>query len=298
MESKVRGIPAPREMRSVSEGWRAAGEKVGLVPTMGALHDGHLSLVERAREECDRVIVSLFVNPTQFGEGEDFDTYPRDFERDKTLLAEAGCDAIFAPGVEEMYGGTDTDLSSGRRAFVEVGELGKMWEGKHRPGHFRGVATVVTMLMAATTPHRAYFGEKDYQQLKIIQKMVRDLLIGVEIVGCPTVREKDGLAMSSRNANLSAEEREAASALPRALFTSMDLVGNGERDTATLVRAMQQTCETQPLVSLQYAAVVDSESLSPIESIEGRAARALIAAHVGGTHLIDNMALSRDPLAG
>jgi pantoate--beta-alanine ligase len=285
----------PEEMRAVSEEWRSAGRRVGLVPTMGALHGGHLALVRRARGENDRLVVSVFVNPTQFGRGEDFDRYPRDFDRDYGLLRKAGCDAIFAPGVEEMYGEGSADLSSGERAVVDAGNLGGMWEGAERPGHFRGVATVVTLLFHAVTPHRAYFGEKDYQQVKIIQKMVRDLLFDVEIVPCPTVRERDGLAMSSRNAYLSAEERKAATVLSRALNVAVRLAKQGERNAESLAGRIREVCAAEPLVSLRYAAVVDAETLSPLKSLGDRPARALVAAHVGRTHLIDNAEI---PTAG
>jgi pantoate--beta-alanine ligase len=282
----------PQDMRSLSDSWRATEQRIGFVPTMGALHEGHLALVRRARSECDKLVASIFVNPTQFGAGEDFDTYPRGFECDRKLLLEAGCDALFVPTVEAMYGGRSVELSSsGERAFVEVGRLGELWEGAERPGHFRGVATVVTMLFNAVTPHRAYFGEKDYQQLKIIERMVGDLLFDIEIVPCPTVREPDGLAMSSRNANLSSEERQAAPVLSQALKEGVALVKSGERNAARLVRAMRDICETQPLVTLQYVAVVDAETLLPLQSLDERPARALIAAHVGNTHLIDNMTL-------
>ncbi|QYJ15473.1 Pantothenate synthetase [Rubrobacter xylanophilus DSM 9941] len=284
-------IRKPGELRELSRRWRKEGEIVGLVPTMGALHEGHLSLVRRAREECGKVVVSVFVNPTQFGEGEDFERYPRNLERDRRLLGEAGCDAVFAPAVEDMYGGGTTDLSSGERVFVEAGRLGELWEGEERPGHFRGVATVVAMLFNAAEPDRAYFGEKDYQQLKVIQKMVRDLLFGVKVVPCPTVREPDGLALSSRNAYLSPQERRAAGALWRALREAAERARSGERDARRLERAMEEVCRAEPLVRLQYAAVVDAETLERLGALGDRPARALIAAHVGETHLIDNAAL-------
>ena len=254
-----------------------------------------MTLVRRARSENDRLVVSVFVNPTQFGRGEDFDQYPRDYDRDYELLREAGCDAIFAPGVEEMYGEGFVDLSSGERAFVDAGNLGAMWEGAERSGHFRGVTTVVSMLFHAVAPHRAYFGEKDYQQLKIIQKMVRDLLFDVEIVPCPTVREGDGLAMSSRNAYLSARERRAATVLSRALNDALGLAKQGERNADKLAEMIREISEAEPLVSLRYAAVVDAETLSPLKSLGDRPARALVAAEVGGTHLIDNVEM---PTAG
>jgi len=281
-------VGTPQEMRALSEEGRAARHTVGLVPTMGGLHEGHLSLVERARGECGRLLASVFVNPTQFAAGEDFDTYPRRLERDRALLGEAGCDVIFAPNTEVMYGGGTTDLSSEERTFVGVGKLGELWEGADRPGHFRGVATVVAMLFHASAPHQAYFGEKDYQQLKVIEAMVRDLLFGVEIVGCPTVREPDGLAMSSRNANLSPEERKAATALYRALKVAAGLARGGERDATKLQRAMQEVCEVEALVTLRYAAVADAGTLEPLEILGSQPARALIAARVGKTRLIDN----------
>jgi pantoate--beta-alanine ligase len=287
----MRIAETPQAMRSLTDSWCVAGQRVGFVPTMGALHEGHLALIRTARSECDRLVVSIFVNPTQFGAGEDYDTYPRRVERDRRLLQETGCDALFAPAVEAMYGGRSTDLGSGERTFVEAGKLAKLWEGASRPGHFRGVATVVAMLFNIVRPQRAYFGEKDYQQLKIIERMARDLHFDVEVVACPTVREADGLAVSSRNANLSPEEREAASALSRALRTGVDLARGGERDATSLIRAMRGVCEAQPLVALQYVAVVDPETLSPLGTLDERPARALIAANVGGTHLIDNMEL-------
>ncbi len=282
----------PEAMRNLSENWRSEGLVVGLVPTMGALHEGHLSLIRRARAACDRVVVSIFVNPTQFGRGEDFETYSRPFERDSALLREEGCDVIFAPTVETMYGGSSLDLSpSGERVYVEAGGLGEIWEGEARPGHMRGVATVVTMLLNIARPHRAYFGEKDYQQLKVIERLVRNLFFGIEIVPCPTVREPDGLAMSSRNVNLSPEERRAATVLQRALSAAANLKQQGESSVADLVAAMREVYDTEPLVSVQYAAVVNADTLAPLNSLEGGPARAIIAARVGETRLIDNIKL-------
>ena len=282
----------PEAMRNLSENWRSEGLVVGLVPTMGALHEGHLSLIRRARAACDRVVVSIFVNPTQFGRGEDFETYSRPFERDSALLREEGCDVIFAPTVETMYGGSSLDLSpSGERVYVEAGGLGEIWEGEARPGHMRGVATVVTMLLNIARPHRAYFGEKDYQQLKVIERLVRNLFFGIEIVPCPTVREPDGLAMSSRNVNLSPEERRAATVLQRALSAAANLKQQGESSVADLVAAMREVYDTEPLVSVQYAAVVNADTLAPLNSLEDGPARAIIAARVGETRLIDNTKL-------
>jgi len=284
-------VHTPDEMRHLSYEWRAGGEVVGLVPTMGALHEGHLSLAERAREECGKVIVSVFVNPTQFGEGEDFDTYPRDLDRDRKLLSDAGCDAIFTPGVAKMYGEGPTDLSSGERTFVEAGSLGEVFEGKDRPGHFRGVSTVVAMLFNSAVPHRAYFGEKDFQQLKVIEKMARELQMGIEIVGCQIVREPDGLAMSSRNANLSPEEREAARVIYRSLKTGANLAEGGEGDVSAILREMRKVFGEEPLAPLKYIAVVDAETLEPLETLGEGPARVLAAARVGDVRLIDNISL-------
>jgi len=283
---KVLGEPG--ELRALSGGWRRGDLSVGLVTTMGALHDGHLSLVRRAREECDRVAVSIFVNPLQFGNTEDLARYERPFEKDRRLLEEAVCDALFAPSVEAMYGEASAGVSN---TTVEVGRLGEVLEGEVRPGHFRGVATVVAKLLNAATPHRAYFGEKDYQQLKVVEGMVRDLLFGVEIIPCPTVREGDGLAMSSRNARLSTEEREAAASLSRALRAAAALVEGGEREVGKVGAAMRGVLEGNPLVVPRYAVVVDAETLEPLGALGGMPARALVAADVGGTHLIDNAPL-------
>ena len=285
----MRIVETPEEMRELPRLWRREGRKVGLVPTMGALHEGHLSLARAAREGCDVFVASIFVNPLQFGSQEDLDKYERPFERDSRLLEKAGCDVLFAPSTEAMYGnGTDR---GGARTVVEVGEIGGVLEGAVRPGHFRGVATIVAKLFNVVAPDRAYFGEKDYQQLKVIQQMVRDLFFDVEVVPCPTVREPDGLAMSSRNARLSPEEREASAALYRALEKGASLARGGERNAKTLVEEMRRVSETHPLVELQYVAIIDAGTLDPISELDGRPARALIAASVGGTHLIDNLTL-------
>jgi pantoate--beta-alanine ligase len=286
----MRIIDTPEPMQSLSRSWLREGLLVGFVPTMGALHDGHLSLVHAAREQCDRFVASIFVNPLQFEAPEDLEKYERPFERDGRLLREAGCDAVFAPSVEVMYGARTTDVHAAQ-TFVEVEGLGGILEGETRPGHFRGVATVVAKLFNIIGPQRAYFGEKDYQQLKVIQQMVRDLFFDTKIIPCPTVREEDGLALSSRNVRLTPDEREAAAVLYRALRESVDLARDGERNAARLVETTRALCEAQPLVDLQYVAVVDAETLDPITELDGRPARALVAASVGGTHLIDNMAL-------
>src|SRR5215207_799051 len=257
-------LDTPEAMRSLSESWRREGRLIGFVPTMGALHEGHLSLVRRAREECDRLFASIFVNPLQFEARDDLERYERPFDRDSRLLRETGCDALFAPSVEAMYGAPTSGEGRLVQTFVEVKELGEILEGAVRPGHFRGVATIVAKLFNIGVPHRAYFGEKDYQQLRVIEQMVRDLFFDVEIVPGPTVREEDGAA----------------------------LVEGGERDAARLVEAMRAVCETQPLADVQYVAVVDARTLEPLtELVGGRPARALIAASIGGIHLIDNIAL-------
>ena len=287
----MRILEQPTDVRTLSEEWRAEGLTVGFVATMGALHAGHLSLMQRARRECDRLVVSIFVNPTQFAGGEDYDTYARPFEQDAALLREEGCDALFAPSVEAMYGGSSLELSpSGGRIYVEAAGLGDVWEGEARPGHMRGVATIVAMLLNIVRAHRAYFGEKDYQQLKVIERMVRDLFFGVEIVPCPTIREPGGLALSSRNSNLSPEEREAALTLSQALRAAEESAKAGQTPNEA-VSAMEKVCTSQPMVRLRYAAVVDAETLASLEAFGAGPARALISADVGATHLIDNAPL-------
>lgn len=262
---------------------REAGGRVGLVPTMGALHAGHLSLVETARRENDRVVVTVFVNPTQFGPHEDLTRYPRDLERDAALLAEAGADLLFAPPVEEMY-------PPGTETVVEVGSVALPLEGKRRPGHFRGVATVVAKLLGIATPDRAYFGEKDAQQLGVIRRLVADLNLPVEIRPCPIVREPDGLAFSSRNAYLSAEERRAAPVLFRALQEAESLWRAGERDADALRRAMAATLATEPRVRVDYVSAADPATFREVETASGPV-HLLLAAFVGKARLIDNRRL-------
>lgn len=261
----------------------SAPPPVGLVPTMGYLHDGHLSLITRARKECHTVVVSIFVNPTQFGPHEDFERYPRDVPRDLGLCEEAGADIVFTPSVEEVY-------PHGHATFVEVSGLQDLWEGASRPGHLRGVATVVAVLLRLVGPQRAYFGEKDYQQLQIVRRMVCDLCLDVEIVPCPTVREPDGLAMSSRNAYLNAGTRSRAVALWEALRAAQQRLRAGERRAAALCAAMEDVVRSCEGVELDYATVVDPTTLAPLERVTGEA-RALIAARVGGVRLIDNLGL-------
>jgi pantoate--beta-alanine ligase len=252
---------------------------VGAVPTMGYLHEGHLALVRRARAENDHVVVSIFVNPTQFGPNEDFARYPRDPDRDLALLRTEGVDVVFMPSVEEMY-------PEGFATYVNVERLTERLEGAHRPGHFRGVATVVTKLFHILQPHRAYFGQKDAQQLIVIRRMTRDLAFPVDIVDVPTVREPDGLAMSSRNVYLSPDERRAATVLFRALERARELWDAGVRDGDRLRMAMQEVIDGEPLARADYVSVADPETLDELGAIEGPALASL-AVRLGSTRLID-----------
>jgi pantoate--beta-alanine ligase len=280
----VERLGSKDEVRQAVAEARREGKRIALVPTMGALHEGHLSLVQGARQRADYVAVSIFVNPTQFAEGEDFDAYPRDMGRDLDLLGAEGVDLVFTPSTDVMY-------ASGAQVTVDPGGLGDVLEGAVRPGHFRGVCTVVTKLLSIVTPDLAFFGEKDYQQLMVIKRLARDLDLRVKVIGMPIVRECDGLAMSSRNAYLSREERAAATVLYRALRGAETLVLDGERDAALLEDAMRSSIEAEPLASLEYAVVTDADTLQSLETIGGKPARALIAARVGTTRLIDNIAL-------
>ncbi len=261
---------------------------LGLVPTMGALHDGHLALVERARRENQAVVATIFVNPTQFGPQDDLSSYPRDEKRDLDMLRQGGVDIVFAPGVEEIYPpGFDT--------WVDVGKLGDRLEGAHRPGHFRGVATVVTKLFSLVRPDRAYFGQKDGQQLAVIRRLVRDLNLGLEIVAVPTVRDPDGLAQSSRNAYLTSSQRDAAPVVYRSLCQAERLWSSGVRDAETLRRKVRAVLEGEPLVeSIDYASVADAESLDELDQLQGPGqSRAMVsvAVRIGRTRLIDNVIL-------
>jgi len=259
---------------------------VALVPTMGALHEGHLSLIRAARAENDVVVVSIFVNPTQFGPKEDLERYPRDLDRDRGLCEDAGADLIFSPAAEEMY-------PRGFSTWVEVEGLTDGLCGRSRPGHFRGVCTVVTKLLSICSPERAYFGEKDAQQLAVITRMVRDLDLRVAVVPCPTVREADGLAMSSRNARLTPEERAQASTLYRALGTAKDLVDAGERDPAVLQDALRAVLAEADLGEVDYVEIVRTDDLTPVTAIEGTCLIAVAVKFGGsGTRLIDNIRVS------
>ncbi len=280
-------ISDPREMQRLCGSWRCNRETIGLVPTMGALHAGHLELVRRAKAENERMIASIFVNPAQFGPREDLERYPQPFERDSQLLEELGCDAIFAPTKDQMYGGAN--FSHG--TWIDVTPFDEMWEGVTRPGHLRGVATVVAKLFNICTPARAYFGEKDFQQLRVVECLVQDLNFGVQIVPCETVREPDGLAMSSRNAYLTPAERKSATVIFRAMNAGKAVAQSGETNVAKIGEAMDAVFTQEPDVQPQYVSIVDAQTLAPLRELDGRRARILVAAHLGKTRLIDNLAL-------
>jgi len=272
------------ELRHAVARWRAQRLRVGFVPTMGALHEGHLSLVRLARAHAPRVVASVFVNPTQFGPHEDFTRYPRDPERDAGLLAAAGCDLLFLPEVETIY-------PPGASTRVRVDGPSRGYEGEIRPGHFEGVATVVAALLGLVRPDVAVFGEKDAQQLAVVRALVRDLHLPVEVVPGPIVREPDGLAMSSRNAYLSADERRRATVLHRALEAARAAVAAGERDAARLLAGIRAAIAAEPGVALDYAAAVDPFTFAPIERLAGEVVIP-IAARVGSTRLLDNLRLT------
>lgn len=277
-------VSSKEEARQAISQAKREGKTTALVPTMGALHEGHLSLVRAACKRADYTAVSIFVNPTQFGPGEDFEAYPRDLAHDLELLSAEGIDLLFTPSTEAMY-------APDAQVTVDPGPLARRWEGEVRPGHFDGVATVVSKLLNIMRTDLAFFGEKDYQQLRIIERMVRDLDVPVTVVPCAIVRERDGLAMSSRNAYLSAEERSQATALCEALEAAAALLAWGETSGEALVAAMAEEAAKRPLVALDYAAVVDPATLEPLDAVD-RPARAIVAAHLGATRLIDNAALT------
>jgi pantoate--beta-alanine ligase len=283
----MRLVETVAECREVLEHARATGRTVGLVPTMGALHAGHVSLMSRAWGECDVVAVSIFVNPLQFGDPEDIAHYPRTLDRDVEVCTEAGVDFVFAPSVREMYPNWPAPVAT----TVSVSGVSEGWEGASRPGHFDGVATVVSKLFSIAGPCRAYFGEKDFQQLAVVRQLVADLSLPVDVVGCPIVREEDGLALSSRNVRLSAEERRAAVVLSQALGMGRALLAQGVDFSSTVSEAMRQLVESEPLVRLDYAVAVGHQDLVAREIIEDPARiRLLIAADVGPVRLIDNCA--------
>jgi pantoate--beta-alanine ligase len=271
------------EFREHLENVRALGRTVGLVPTMGALHEGHLSLLRAAAADCDVVALTIFVNPLQFGAGEDLSAYPRPLDRDLELAEEAGADVVFTPSTDEMY--SEPTLST-----VHVDQLTLGMEGASRPTHFDGVTTVVTKLFNIAGPSRAYFGEKDFQQLAVVRRMAADLDQPVTVIGCPIVREADGLAMSSRNIYLSSSEREAATVISRALRAGAAMISAGEGDPAVIEAHMASIIEAEPLAELDYAVVVDPDSLlTPAELLSGTNVRLLMVAKVGSPRLLDNL---------
>jgi pantoate--beta-alanine ligase len=272
-------------MKEYARGLRAEGRVIGLVPTMGALHEGHTALVARARKECSRVIASVFVNPKQFGPNEDYKKYPRDLEKDAEKLAAVGVDALFAPETADIY-------PDGFRTYVNVEGISERLEGRSRPGHFRGVSTVVLKLFEIVLPHFAYFGRKDAQQVRIISEMVRDLNLDAQIVVCPVIREADGLALSSRNAYLSAEERKAATVLHRALVAARDELSRGVRDAMQLQTAMRRILEAEPPAQVDYAEIVSADTFEPVVRV-ARPCYAVLAVFIGKTRLIDNLLIEQ-----
>ncbi len=286
---RLETVEAVGGLRRRIDGWRQAGLRVGFVPTMGALHQGHLSLVRAARRRAERVVVSIFVNPAQFGRGEDLDNYPRQPRRDAQLLRGAGCDLLFLPQEETIY-------PPGHGTWVDLqGPPAIGLEAEHRPGHFRGVATVVTLLLNLVRPDFAVFGEKDAQQLALVRRLVRDLHLAVEIIGAPIVREEDGLAMSSRNAYLDPQERRAATILHRALIAARREIEGGERRSAAIRVLMRTVLDSEPLATVEYAEVVDAETFLPLDELAGKVVLPL-AVRIGqadhSTRLLDNLQLT------
>lgn len=269
-----------KELRALIKGWKREGLSVGFVPTMGALHEGHESLIKIAVAENDKVVVSVFVNPTQFGPNEDFDAYPRDINKDLNLCMNAGAAVVFNPEPSEMY-------FENKSTSVSVSNLTSVLCGAKRPGHFDGVCLVVSKLFNIVTPDRAYFGQKDAQQVAVLKRMVRDLNIDIEIIPCPIIREQDGLAKSSRNTYLSKEERKAALVLSRSLNLAKELFDGGERSAAKIKEAMIEEINKEPLAKIDYVEIVDSDSLENVENIE-KSILIPIAVYIGKTRLIDN----------
>ena len=269
-----------KELRILIKSWKREGLSVGFVPTMGALHEGHESLIKKAVAENDRVVVSVFVNPTQFGPNEDFDSYPRDINKDLEICINAGASVVFNPEPSEMY-------YNNKSTSISVSGLTSVLCGSKRPGHFDGVCLVVSKLLNIVTPDKAYFGEKDAQQVAVLKRMVRDLNIDVEIIACPIIREEDGLAKSSRNTYLSEGERKAALVLSRSLGIAKDELRNGERNATKLKKAIQEEISNEPLAKIDYVEIVDSDSLENVETIEKNVLIPL-AVYIGKTRLIDN----------
>lgn len=269
-----------KDVRERVNAWKREGLTVGFVPTMGYLHEGHKSLMQAARANNDKVVVSVFVNPMQFGPNEDLESYPRDFEKDCALCESVGVDLIFHPEPEEMY-------ADGFCSYVDMNGLTTELCGKSRPIHFRGVQTVVLKLFNIVKPDRAYFGQKDAQQLAVIRRMVKDLNVDTEIVGCPIVREADGLAKSSRNTYLNPDERKAALILSRSLKLGRELIENGETDSKAVIKAITDSINTEPLAKIDYVDVVDFDTITPVDKI-GKSVLVAIAVYIGKTRLIDN----------
>lgn len=272
------------EVRQQVKDWKRNGLTVGLVPTMGYLHEGHANLIKTSVEHCDKTVVSVFLNPTQFAPNEDLESYPRDFDNDKKLCEEMGADLVFHPEVSEMY---DEDSST----FVEIlSDMPKQLCGKTRPIHFRGVCTVVSKLFNIVTPDKAFFGEKDAQQLAIIRKMVKDMSYGIEIIGCPIVRESDGLAKSSRNTYLSDEERKAALCLSKAVNLGKEIIANGEKNAETVLSKMKELINAEPLAKIDYVEAVDGVTMNSVKEIKENTLVAM-AVYIGKTRLIDNFSV-------
>ena len=277
-------------LRAYLRSFRSEGKSIGFVPTMGALHEGHLSLLTKAKSECDIVVLSIYVNETQFDDPKDFEKYPRDHNKDMNLAADEEVDAVFMPTNLEIY-------PASFQSFVEVKEIGSILEGEHRPGHFRGVATIVNKLFQIVQPDRAYFGQKDFQQLAIVERMVADFHIPVSVVGLPTIREEDGLALSSRNTRLDADSREAATVLHKALLHAETRVAEGVESTEVLIDEMKTMIRKEPLATIDYVALVDPETLLPRTTLSDVATQALLAVKIGDVRLIDNRLLLPDGVA-
>jgi len=282
-EGAMQTVQSIAAMRAFAHEARARGKSLALVPTMGALHEGHTSLIQQAKRQCDVVVVSIFVNPIQFGPGEDYARYPRDLDRDSEILRSFKVDAAFVPSAEEMY-------PKGFQTYVEPGEIASRWEGEHRPGHFRGVATVVAKLLNIVRPDVAYFGQKDFQQAMVLRRLVEDLNFEVRLVVCPTVREPDGLARSSRNVYLADEDRRVAPTLYRALCRGQELVHSGETQAEKILEEMRKVITAEPRVQLEYIAIIEPNRLEPVARVTAGCV-ALLAARVGPARLIDNVIL-------
>jgi len=277
-------LTTKNEIKLQIKKWKEQGLSIGFVPTMGFLHEGHLSLITHSVADNARTVVSIFVNPTQFGPDEDFDSYPRDLDRDAILCENAGADVIFHPEADNMYG---ENFST----YVDIHNLGDELCGKSRPTHFKGVCTVVSKLLNIVTPDSAYFGQKDAQQLAVIRRMVRDLDMNVRIIGCPIIREADGLAKSSRNTYLNTQERQAALVLHQALLLGQQLIQDGERSTARLIQAMTEKVQAEPLARIDYIEIVDGDELKKTDRVSGQILAAM-AVYIGKTRLIDNFTMS------